>query len=99
MEQRKKTKGKNPWRFAFAALGIWGGLELLSYLAAWLIGDVLGGISFSVPRASTIGIIGGADGPTAIFVTAVAKPDWQLLLWLLMTAVGIWGFLRLRKQK
>jgi Na+-transporting methylmalonyl-CoA/oxaloacetate decarboxylase beta subunit len=46
-------------------------------------------------EAYSVGIIGGADGPTAIFVTT---PDW--VHWLLPVAalgVGIWGYLRLRR--
>ena len=31
-------------------------------------------LGFSVPEASSIGIIGGADGPTSIFVTAALAP-------------------------
>jgi len=30
---------------------------------------------FSVPEAGTVGIIGGADGPTAVFVTGVVSTD------------------------
>ena len=46
-------------------------------------------------EAYSIGIIGGADGPTAIFVTA---PVW--ISYLIPTAaliVGIWGYLRLSR--
>ena len=66
---KKKNNKKNPFRFVFAAIAALGAMDLISYLACWLIGDVMRGISFNLP-ASSIGIIGGADGPTAVFVTA-----------------------------
>ncbi len=96
MEQKKK---KRLWQFAFGALSLVSGLNLLGNLAAWVIADVLGGISFPVKKAATIGIIGGADGPTAIFVTAAAAPVWQQLLWLLLLAVGICGYRHFRNRK
>lgn len=47
--------------------------------------------------APSIGIIGGADGPTAIFVTA---PPWvQYAVPAVMLLVGIWGFVRLSRCK
>ena len=93
-------KKKNVFlRFAFAAIAAFGALGLLLDLAAWFIGTVLGGISFNVTRAASIGIIGGADGPTSIFVTAAAGPAWETVLWILMLAVGVWGFRRFRKEK
>lgn len=97
MIDQETTAKKSPLRFVFAALASIGALGLLRYLAAWLIGNVFGGISFNVSRAATIGIIGGADGPTAVFVTAATGPVWELLLWILLLAVGIWGFRRFGK--
>ena len=46
-----------------------------------------------------LGIIGGADGPTAIFVSY--SPDWGLIILLAVIAavgVGAWLFLRRRKK-
>lgn len=86
MEQKQK---KPLWPFAFAALSVVSGLKLLGYLAAWLMTK---GLSFPVGKAATIGIIGGADGPTAIFVTAAAAPAWEILLWLALFFGGIFGF-------
>lgn len=42
--------------------------------ALWL-SDTFGAINFSVQDASAIGIIGGADGPTAIFLAGKLAPD------------------------
>ena len=97
-DRKKKTIDKKKrWRFAFVVMALLGAVQLVGHVACWVIGSVLGGISFSVPAAS-VGIIGGADSSTAIFVTAMAKPDWQLILWILMLAVGIFGILKLRKD-
>ena len=94
-DSKKKNGDKRIWRFVFAAMVLLAALQLLGFVACWLIGSVLGGISFSVPAAS-VGIIGGADGPTANFVTGMAKPDWQLILWIVLLVVGITGLRKLR---
>jgi oxaloacetate decarboxylase beta subunit len=46
----------------------------LTLLGALLL-DFLPGFDFSVADAASIGIIGGADGPTAIFLTTRLAPD------------------------
>ncbi len=55
---------------AAAQLGIF-----LAYIGALSIDNVLPFISFTAPQAASIGIIGGADGPTAIFVTSKLAPE------------------------
>ena len=67
------------------------GFNLLSGIACWLIADVFGGLSFNVTKASTIGIIGGSDGPTAIFVTATHPHIGEFLLWLGLLTIAIYG--------
>ena len=99
MEQKEKTGGKSLRGFAFGTLAVCGALGILDFLASWLIARVFGGISFNVTKAATIGIIGGADGPTSVFITAAAAPAWQLLLWILMLVIGIRGFRHFRKGK
>ena len=45
-------------------------------LGALMLSDLTGGaVSFSLKDAAAIGIIGGADGPTAIFVASRLAPD------------------------
>ena len=50
-------------------------------------------------EAASIGIIGGADGPTAIFVTTSPGFDWDIVLMAGLLIGGIAGFLRLRRCK
>lgn len=97
-EQMKEyTYRKSPWRFLFAAVAIWGAAELLGSgiaLAAFLM---MKDPVFRGAEAASIGIIGGADGPTAVFVTT---PSWTgYVVPVLALVLGIWGYLRLRKCK
>jgi Na+-transporting methylmalonyl-CoA/oxaloacetate decarboxylase beta subunit len=48
--------------------------------------------AFTLPQASSIGIIGGADGPTAIYVTHTLSPY-------VLSAVAIAAYLFLRNAK
>ena len=46
----------------------------------------------------SIGIIGGADGPTQIFVTTAPPDLWSLVLPLVFFALMLWGFIRTRRR-
>ena len=85
-------------RLTCILLAIVSGCNLLSFAAAWLVADRFGGISFNVTKAATVGIIGGADGPTAVFVTAAGGPMWQLILWLTLFAIALLALRHLRKK-
>ena len=100
-EEDKKTKEttrrKSPWRYLFAACAVFGALSLLESLWMKLIcwGVQVWDHFSTDTMAVSIGVIGGADGPTAIFVTS---PPWvHNLIPALMLIVGIWGFLRLSR--
>ena len=57
---------------AAAQLGIF-----ITFIGAIILGkNVLGWTNFDAKIASAIGIIGGADGPTAILVTSKLAPDY-----------------------
>lgn len=49
-------------------------------------------------KRSSIGVIGGADGPTAIFTTAQINPSW---LWptLLLVVLVVIGFILWRRRR
>ena len=95
-ERTGKRQGKgSPWRFLFAACAAYGAAELLGNLIAWLLYLGMPDPLMTAGEAASIGIIGGADGPTAIFVTT---PGWMHYITpCVLLAVGIWGFLRLSK--
>ncbi|MEE1013235.1 MAG: sodium ion-translocating decarboxylase subunit beta [Clostridia bacterium] len=54
---------------AAAQLGVF-----LTFLGALVLGALVPSINFGVNEAASIGIIGGADGPTAIYVTKSLAP-------------------------
>lgn len=99
-EQMKEyTYRKSPWRFLFLLAALWGAWEFLGGVLAVLLYLMMGDPFGAVTDAASMGIIGGADGPTAIFVTWSVPTFVQILVPALLLAVGIWGFLRLRKCK
>ncbi len=55
---------------AAAQFGIFSAL-----IGAVLLNDFVPGIQYSIREAASIGIIGGADGPTAIWLTSKLAPD------------------------
>ena len=55
---------------AAAQLGIF-----VAFLGALGLSDLIPGINFGFNEAASIGIIGGADGPTAIYVTSKLAPQ------------------------
>jgi oxaloacetate decarboxylase beta subunit len=44
-------------------------------LGALALNDYVPGLNFSIKDAASIGIIGGADGPTAIWLTTKLSPN------------------------
>lgn len=92
---------KSPWRFLFAAAAVYGGWQLLGGILVNLVylwyrfraqAQVMG-VGMTTVESASIGIIGGADGPTAVFVTT---PVWMhYILPVLALSVGIWGYRRL----
>lgn len=98
-KSKKSTGRKSPWRYLFAACATYGGAELLGVLWVNLIylGVRIWDRFSPDTMAVSIGVIGGADGPTAIFVTTA--PWGRYLIPLVLLIVGIWGFLRMRRCK
>ena len=93
----QQTGRKSPWRFLFVALAAYGLLELLGSFIAWIAYLMIADPAFRAGEAASIGIIGGADGPTAIFITT---PEWTgYVLPVLALVIGILGFLRLGRCK
>ena len=75
-----------------------GGLVLLSVAAPALIGYILE-FQMKAQVAGSVGIIGGADGPTSIMVTGVTRVGsavTEVVVGVMLIIAGIWG---LRKRK
>ncbi len=97
-EQMKEyTYRKSPWRYLFAACAAYGAAELLGSLVAWLMYLAVSDPFKTISSTSSVGIIGGADGPTAIFITT---PGWMHHITpVILLVIGIWGFLRFSRCK
>lgn len=101
MKEQKNRNNSNRnrlWHFVLAAVIFCVAVSLLGDLVARVIHQ-MGGISFSVPSAATIGIIGGADGPTSVFVAASAGSWWGTLFKLLLLGTGILGLRYMNRRK
>jgi len=73
-----------------------GSLMLLSVVAPMIIGAIL-----EAKATGAIGIIGGADGPTAIFVAGklgAGSIIVEVLIGVLLVGIGIWGIRKIKKQ-
>lgn len=89
------TYRKSPWRWACLGLAI---LSCLCLAYRGLPGLLL--VLFNKVNNASMGIIGGADGPTAVFITTT--PDALMYSYgmsALLLVMGIVGFLALRKLK
>lgn len=93
-EQMKDyTYVKSPWRWLCLAI-------IIGSLASITFGGTIGLLTclLNASISSSVGIIGGADGPTAIFVTASSNYiEYQLGISLLVLVMGILSFYRLSR--
>lgn len=74
-----------------------GGLLLLSVIAPIIIGAVL-----TNQVSDSVAIIGGADGPTAVFLVGtlgVGSVIVEIVIGVLLVAAGIWGLIKCKKSK
>ncbi len=81
------------WRAFFILLAVIAGISLLLSVAAAVFF-----LSIKLQDSASIGIIGGADGPTAIFVTGdpLRLPGW--LITAILVTVSAAGLYRTRKK-
>ena len=90
----KQNNPKSPWRFVFLAGAVLSGLWLLlTRLVLWLLP-----MTRVSGNAASIGIIGGADGPTAIFLTGPGF-DWEPLAAGLVFIGCIVAYIRMGKSR
>ena len=94
---RSKETRRKIWRILSIGLGIFCGIALVEILY------VYGSILFAVlePNSSVVGVIGGADGPTAIFVTSQLTGLLMHARVILPPVIGflaaIWGIRKTRR--
>jgi len=91
-----QIRKKSPLRFVCLAVSIVSALVLVGRLLLSLfLDDLLNGMTRS------IGIIGGADGPTSVFITTTTsvRSVAELLFWLILFISGIIGFYLLNHKK
>ena len=96
-QMQEYTYRKSPWRWVFLGLAVVSGL-CIAYRG--LPGLLLMLFNKTYNAAASIGVIGGADGPTAIFVTT--KPGnihAPVGMYIILLLTGIIGFLIMRKLK
>ena len=95
-QMEEYTYQKSPWRWACLGLAILFGWRLARHSAANILMMLIG----RPGNDASIGIIGGADGPTAIFLTTSADTlIYRFVLYFLLLVLGIIGFLVLSKLK
>lgn len=99
LQMKEFAYRKSPWRFVFAACAAYGAAELLEKLFGYVLMCLYKLGTFSIGEQASIGIIGGADGPTAIFVTSSLPAWYHFVIPAVLVGIGVWGFLRLRKCK
>ena len=90
------------WRYLFVVTTVLTGIWLILYVILQRFGLLLHTLRWDISsNAASIGIIGGADGPTAVFVTGKVGfwPDWDVLLVLLIFIGSLLAWLRLRRTK
>ena len=95
----KAMKKQKLLRWVCLGAAIIGGLELLGSILTWVLCRFMPAPGFSAGEAVSVGIIGGADGPTAIFVTASAPGVLSWLVPALLLAGGIRSYLYLRGHR
>lgn len=82
------------------AFVLYGGYQLIRFLwvklLIWIL-QIQSAVSAS--EAASIGIIGGADGPTAIFVTAPDLPSYWIPGLLFLAGIGLLMIIRKKKNK
>ena len=76
-----------------------GVLVLLSVAAPIVVGAILE-IQMKAQIAGSVGIIGGADGPTAVMVTGVSSMGsavTEVIVGVLLIVAGVWGLRKCKK--
>ena len=97
-EEKKKELGGVLLLAASAVMIV---LSAAALFNDWIVSRILTAVfNFGSAESSSIGIIGGADGPTAIFVASSPSDSWLICIpTIIVVAVTIWHFVRKRNKK
>ena len=86
---------KSKWRWAALAAAVLAAVMLLFHGICGLLAALL---NLSAAEQNSLGIIGGADGPTAIFVTSNWTPA-DMVPWLVLLVMGLIGWRMLSRLR
>lgn len=96
-QMEEYTYKKSPWRWGCFILMI---VSILSFLFRGFLGLITAILNFQASHS--IGIIGGADGPTAVFVTAPEGYFTQQMilagLLFVMSVLGFWALSHIKRK-
>ena len=82
--------------FLFAAMSVSGALGLIyEGIVRWILLRIC--VKIPDMEAASIGIIGGADGPTAVFLTGAPSSIAEPVLFVLLLAAGLIGLICLKR--
>lgn len=96
-QMREYNYRKSPWRWVALVSAVLAGLMLAFNGVAGLLAHLL---NEAIHDPMNVGVIGGVDGPTAVFVTvAPSDPGW--VVWSVVLVAGIlgWHYLSRLKQE
>ena len=96
-QMQEYTYKKSPWRWGCLVVMI---ASFLSFCYKGIL-NLLATL-FSFHTSHSIGVIGGADGPTAIFVTApdeyYTQQTVMAAIILIMSTLGFWALSRIKRK-
>lgn len=92
-QMREYAYTKSKWRWAALAAAAFAGLMLVFQGITGLLTSAL---NLSLAEQNSLGIIGGADGPTVLFVTSNWTPG-DMVPWLMLLVMGLLGWRKLSR--
>ncbi len=93
----KEQKMRKEISVAVIAIGM---LILLGSAVPMLIGVIVA-VTAELSMPASVGIIGGADGPTAIMISSISGIGGtvvMIVIGILLIAAGIWGLIKAKKS-
>ena len=90
---KRNDRNRKIWRAVFIAVVIFAVISLGTDIAVLLNNKFPAGIT-----SGSIGIIGGADGPTNIYVSDISFRFSSIILAVIAFAVSVAGFVKTRKK-